>query len=28
MFNEDLINHADKIASQTALYYAARKGHT
>lgn len=24
----DAINHVDKLASQTALYYAARKGHT
>ena len=24
----DEINHVDKLASQTALYYAARKGHT
>lgn len=22
------MNHVDKLASQTALYYAARKGHT
>jgi ankyrin repeat protein len=24
----DAINHVDKLANQTALYYAARKGHT
>lgn len=24
----EVINHVDKLASQTALYYAARKGHT
>jgi hypothetical protein len=24
----ELLNHVDKIATQTALFYAARKGHT
>ncbi len=24
----DIINHTDKLAHQSALYYAARKGHT
>jgi ankyrin repeat protein len=26
--NVDAVNHVDKLASQTALYYAARKGNT
>lgn len=24
----ETINHVDKLASQTALFYASRKGHT
>ena len=26
-YNKDRANHADKLASQTPLYYAARRGH-